>query len=820
MHRLPRAATALFIAIISTSPTDAQLPEPVINRVLPAGGQRGTHVDVVIVGSNLTRLKTLRASHPGITAEVVEKNRVRVNIGNDVLPGSYDLQTVCENGVSSPRTFVVGNRTEIGESTTANDDVMSAVDVPLNVVVNGSIEPGDRDCFRFTAKKGRRVLVECAAERIDSHLRAVLEVFDERGRRLAVNRGYWGIDPLIDFRVPHDGRFVVRVSDLIFSGSADHFYRLSINTQPRVAFAIPAVIQRGRTAQVTLFGWNLGGESKTTTPMDDTLNGGSFERISVDISAPLQPSAVPLRLRPTQVSVDGFAYHHPGSSEPILIGLTEVPVVGDATGNHTATSATPIEFPCELSGQLAGGDEQDWFRIEAKRGEVLWIEGFGERIGSPLDLEISVMDQAGQQELVRFTDEIRNLGGRRFPTNHADPAGRWVAPRDGSYFIVVRNATSGLKADPRRVYRLSVLREIPIFHLAVVPRTDSPQGINVPRGGRTAVDVLAVRRRGMTGEIQVRAKNLPPGVTCPSVWLGANIERVPLVFTSDRDAKDFVGPIQIEGIAPNAEHRIASGTTVVHGGRPQGWSRLTDEVSLAVSGDAPIRLLANGNEPRDHHLFGKLTVRHSPGSIVDVAVQLDRVDANHQAPVKLGGVGMPASVRNQTVTLPPGREQGTISFYLPPTMAVGRFTFAVEAQTTAPWPVGVAVARQKPRSFTAVSNPVTIDVQPAAFVVEIDRDAPRRIRRGETLQIKYTAKRINGFIGKMHTELYAAGPVIGLRGRGVTFVGQTESGNIQIIANEDAPLGRQSFLRFYAVGVVEDQAVYHGSAVLNLEIVE
>ena len=66
----------------------------------------------------------------------------------------------------------------------------------------------------------------------------------------------------------------------------------------------------------------------------------------------------------------------------------------------------------------------------------------------------------------------------------------------------------------------------------------------------------------------------------------------------------------------------------------------------------------------------------------------------------------------------------------------------------------------------------------------------------------------------------AAGPVVGLRGRGVTFVGQTESGQIQVIANEDAPLGRQPSLRLYGVGVMEDEPVFHGSCFLDLEIVE
>jgi hypothetical protein len=129
---------------------------------------------------------------------------------------------------------------------------------------------------------------------------------------------------------------------------------------------------------------------------------------------------------------------------------------------------------------------------------------------------------------------------------------------------------------------------------------------------------------------------------------------------------------------------------------------------------------------------------------------------------------------------------------------------------------------KKVETVTLFSNVVSFDVHPAAFQIDIDPYAPRRIKRGEVVTVNYTARRINGFINKIHTELAMPGKVtrvVGLRGRGVTFVGQTDSGTIQIIANEDAPLGQQPFLRLYAVGVLEDEPVFHGSCFLNLEVV-
>src|SRR5262249_23932198 len=150
-----------------------------------------------------------------------------------------------------------------------------------------------------------------------------------------------------------------------------------------------------------------------------------------------------------------------------------------------------------------------------------------------------------------------------------------------------------------------------------------------------------------------------------------------------------------------------------------------------------------------------------------------------------------------------GSQQGALSFFLPSTLPVGKYSLAVAVETTIPGSSG------KAESITAFSNPVIVDVQPEAFTVETDPFAPTRVRRGETIQVKYHVQRKNGFIGKLHTELAAPGritDVAGLRGRGETFVGQTDRGMLQIIVNDDARLGPQPFLRLFTVGVLEDEA--------------
>lgn len=818
IHRRARLAAAVCLVLSGAGAGSAAPAAPVLDTVFPAGAAAGTSASLTISGSNLQGVRALRCSVPGARCEPLPEGRFRLSIPGSTPPGQYDLWAAGDNGISSPRAFSVGNRTELLEAE-PNEAASTAQPVPLNVVINGRIQqPGDVDHFRFQARRGQRVVVECWAERIDSRLRAVPEIFDARGRRLAVSHGYFGVDPLIDFRVPADGAYVVRLQDVISSGSAGHYYRLEIDTGPRVAFTVPSVVQRGKATRVTLYGWNL--HPRIPQPHTPTLPHpptAGLDHVEVEIPAAMAREAwpLPVRLQPAQVALAAFGYHFPGSQASVAIGVTDVPVAQDRPGNHSPGSAQLLAYPCEVSGQLAAGGERDWYAIQARRGEVLYLEGLGERIQSPVDLQLDVLDPAGARELARFGDETANLGGGAVPTHHLDPSGRWVAPADGRYLVVVRSLIGGPQPDPRRVYRLSVRREEPDFQLLLVPRSDAPAGLALRRGGSEAFDVLAFRRRGMNGPIRVSARDLPGGIECPDVWLGPGVDRATVVVRADRTAAALPGELKLVGFAEGVGTRPARAGAVVRTGLPNGWGRLVSGVPLAVTGDAPLSIAADGHAPFDHHLYGTLQPYHSPGGILDVAVRVDRPGA--AAPVTLTAIGLPETIANQRAILPAGEPTGYLSFYLPPTLPVGWYSLVVRAETTVPGP------DKKPETTVVYSSPVNFEVRPAAFLLEVDPSVPTRVKRGETIQIRYAAQRRNGFIGKIHTELAAPGvitEVAGLRARGETFVGQTGTGALQIIINPDAPLGRYPFLRLFSVGVVEDEPVFQGGSFLTLEVVE
>ena len=799
-----RGVMCLVLLTCPAFSLSANPPIPQLQRVFPGGCQVGQSLLVTVSGNSLEGLSAVRCSHPGVVFQHREKDQFEVTVAPGTPTGMYDVQGITNHGISSTRSFYVTGRPLVVEKSTPEGESTEVAQVRLNDVICGEIAAaGEVDEYRLSVEAGQQLVVECWTHRLDSSLRAILELVDERGQRVASSRGFFGVDPALAYRVPRSGEYRVRVHDLVYGGSSQHFYRLDIGNGPRVLFCRPAVLQPGKKTQVTLHGWNLAEPVAGKSP-------GAYSQQVVEITAPATSLPTASFRLPAAVAVDSFSYHVPGIDTPLVLSRTDVPVSLEIGSNGTAESAQRMAVPGEVSGQLTGGNERDWYRITARRGEVFYVEGFAQRIGSPADLDISIMDQAGKQELAHYRDELLNIGGLRFPSNHLDPSGRWVAPADGDYLVVVRNLVGGLQDDPRRTYRLSIRREENQVRLVAIARPESsPAGINVQRGGRQLVDVMAFRQRGQEASIRVAARNLPAGITCPDIWLGPGVTRAPLVLTAAEGSEELISKLELVGHYSWGGLEVTrplQGGTMVRTGLPNGQGRLTQGIPFAVAGVSPVLATATASKEA-----------YQQGSIVDVAIDVQRTGSQQETMVKLQGVGLPDQVRQQRAVIDAGKNKGNISFYLPPTLPAGHYSLVIQAETTV---VASGVKEPKPVAVTVFTNAVSFEVYPAPFVLAVDLDAPRKISRGQVVQVKYSAVRKNGFIGKIHTDVRAAGDLIGLRVRGVTFVGQTESGTLQIIANEDAPLGQQPFLRLEGVGTVEDEPVYLGACFLQLEIVE
>src|SRR6185312_2554932 len=78
----------------------------------------------------------------------------------------------------------------------------------------------------------------------------------------------------------------------------------------------------------------------------------------------------------------------------------------------------------------------------------------------------------------------------------------------------------------------------------------------VPRGGTSTMLVVAQRRDGFDGDIELSAEGLPPGVKCGGAVLGLLQDSIELVFEATEDAPAWAGAIRVLGKSKIGEQAV------------------------------------------------------------------------------------------------------------------------------------------------------------------------------------------------------------------------------------------------------------------------
>ena len=601
------------------------------------------------------------------------------------------MRVVSPIGLSNFRAFIVSDWPEVIEKE-PNNEPAQAQRVSLPVVINGRMDGGtDVDHYVFTAKKGERILINCWAWRIDSQMDATLMVFDAKGKELAYNGDYYGKDPFLDFTVPADGDYTVKVWDFVYGGGSDYFYRLQIGALPHIDALIPAAVRPGMKTTVTIFGRNLPGGKPA--PDGAQIQGRPLEVITREIEAPADPVSVMSlgsgqAVRPGMASLDGMPFRlttPEGSSNPIFLGFTTDPILLEKEPNNDLKSAQRVPVPCDITGTFAPAGDLDFYAFSVKKGEKYVIETIGDRQGGLVDPFLIGYSSLGKK-LISVDDSGRNVGQLRFTTNNRDARWDFVAPSDGEYFVQVRDSYYQQRGDPRFVYRLSIRKPQPDFRLVVVPAADTQPSCTVAnRGGHQWMDVLAFRNDGFDEPIRIEADQLPPGIVCEPVVIGPGKTSAPLVFRAAKDAPIGHAAIRVIGKSKIGEAEVvrvarAGGLTWPTVNTP-GVARLADSLVLAVRDAPPFALTATP---------AKTVV--TAGDKLSIAVKIDRAN-NWADSVQLSGYDLPANASVGLVTVAKGASAGTVELTLPKNLREGTYTFILHG------------AGQVPREYLGASNP-------------------------------------------------------------------------------------------------------------------
>jgi hypothetical protein len=609
-----RAFGFILIFAIGAPAAFAQLPAPELSRLTPPAARAGETLNVSLYGSNLEELIELRFTHPGITAERVMQaadeffpeprpvgSSFSVTVSKSVPPGIYEARAVSYLGISTARAFVVAPAdsnevAEEGDHSTHD----KAMPIEINSVIKGDVPSRGIDWYRFTAKAGQRVLLEVVAERIDSRMDGLLIVYDSNGREVSRNREVYGRDPFLEVSAEQDAEFVLAVSDILYRGGPEHFYRLSISNRPHIDFIFPPAGEAGSTNTYTLFGRNLSGSQLSDTV---SLDGKQLERLQVEITLP-KAASTPQGFHPgepRQGLLRGFDYLI-DNSNAVRLGFSTAPVASE----DLTLDLQRVDVPCELAARFDQANDEDVYRFLAKNGKTYCVETVADRMMSRVDtyLVIHKVTKAddGTETLTQVADNddmtsFFHVDGKgSINPDTTDSSVVFTADHDGEYQVTVVNQFGS--GSPASIYRLAIREPVPDFDLLATferplptNRTGYSQTPTLRQGATVGVLINVPRQDEFAGDIVITAEDLPPGVTANPLVLSGKTDRGMLVLTAAADAASWAGDIRVVGRAMVGDHELvreARFAALVWGhifaDSIRVRSRLTQRVPLGVIG--------------------------------------------------------------------------------------------------------------------------------------------------------------------------------------------------------------------------------------------
>ena len=578
-------AIAAFALLISANAVAQSvcLPLPRLLTTMPMGGTVGTQVEIAITGESIDGVGELLFTHPSLTATQKldangqpEVNKYIVNIAANAPTGIHEARLLTPLGISSSRVFSVGTLLEVSQIA-PNTSLAKSMELTVNSICNAVMSEKSIDHFSFEAQKGHRYIVNCASRGIDSKLDAVLILADFEGHDLVVERR----GGTLDFIAKNDGKHLLKIHELTFKGGPAYFYRLSLQELP---LGDPAPTFAS-TRTVSSFSW----------PPD---------------------------------------------------GLTADSLLSESEPNNHHSQAQKISLPCDISGSFFPAADVDTFEFHGTKGDVWWVEVASERLGRPTDPSMIVQHVSldGSQERLTDIAEFSDIAspiklstngyaydGPPYNGGSLDIIGKLEIKEDGVHRLQLSDLFGGTRNDTRNVYRMIIRKAAPDFALAawglhMELRNGDRNALSKPlalRGGITvALEVVAVRRDGFDGDIELSMEGLPEGVSAQGLKIPAGKTRGIMLITANENAPQamanvlFFGKSTVSGAEVKRTVQMAAMAWPV----VDSWSEIPSPrlvmglpISVTRAEFAPISIAAKENKVWDATAGQKLTIplRHT-----------------------------------------------------------------------------------------------------------------------------------------------------------------------------------------------------------------
>jgi hypothetical protein len=635
-----QTALALFFALFAAYALQADPPHA--SYVFPAGGQRGTTVNVKIGGHYLHERASFEILGPGLAApaELVRGEttwfegpliRQPASQASEDYPQDYAGQIAiaadaaagqrwwrCWNaqGVTAALPFVIGELPELVERETEGAPIPFPISLP--VTINGRVFPReDVDIWSFEAEAGQSITCAAVAKKLGSPLVAKLEVRDAIGKSIAESTGTTLDEARLRFIAPAAGRYDVHITDAAAGGLQHYVYRLTVTAGPWIDHVYPLGGKRGSNLRLETIGQAI------------PENAVAFS-VPADAAGTMQP----------RVDIGGQGV--------LLLGFDASDLAEhlEAEPNESSDKAAQIAVPAIINGRIQRPGDTDVWWMHFAAGKPVQFDAPISRLGSPLALVLTIRDPAGKQ-----------LFQADATTSAGDLSATFTPAAEGVHLVEISERFAR-RGGPEFAYRIEIAFPQPDFELFL------PDAIAVDVGGQKNVEVQIERRGEVKSPIALHLDGLPTGVTCDDAQVQPGNNKATLTIKAAADVPVVSSHVRLIGKAElNGQpvERIARAA-----GQQNGFGR---------GAEIPARLTTT--LPTPFKYVGQYTFQFAPrGTVLRKRFTIDR-----------GGFGGPIEVRladrqgrhlqgvaGPVLTIPPEASEFEYPLSLPPWMELGRTT--------------------------------------------------------------------------------------------------------------------------------------------------
>ena len=180
------------------------------------------------------------------------------------------------------------------EPNTKTGDLAKTEPVALPHAFNGVIsEPFDLDYYKFSAKKGQTLNVECFARRLGSGLDPVVNIYNDKFKSVIGSDDSRKADSYMQYKVPADGIYYVRCFDHLRRGQADFTYRIEITiASPKLTLGIKRNDRYSQRRQAIAI--PQGGRFAVLVEAKRQFFGGEIELLADNLPAGIKMVAPPM----------------------------------------------------------------------------------------------------------------------------------------------------------------------------------------------------------------------------------------------------------------------------------------------------------------------------------------------------------------------------------------------------------------------------------------------------------------------------------------------------------------------------------------------